>query len=71
MGDWALPEIDLLLCNRCGTCVERCPTGAVEMATAGPVIARPGDCTYCAICDAICPQGAITCAYEIVWGESG
>jgi ferredoxin len=70
MGDWALPEIDLLLCNRCGTCVERCPTGAVEMTWEGPVIARPGDCTYCAICDAICPQRAITCAYEIVWREN-
>jgi MinD superfamily P-loop ATPase len=71
MTDWPLPEIDLSLCNRCGTCVERCPTGAVEMASHGPVIAHPSDCTYCAICDAICPQGAITCTYEIIWGKNG
>ena len=70
MENWALPEIDLQRCNRCFTCVEHCPTNAVEMMVEGPVIVRPGDCTYCAICDAICPQGAITCTYEIVWGEN-
>jgi ferredoxin len=70
MGDWALPEINLSLCNRCGTCVERCPTHAVEMAVGGPVIVRPDDCTYCAICDAMCPRGAVTCTFEIVWGEN-
>jgi formate hydrogenlyase subunit 6/NADH:ubiquinone oxidoreductase subunit I len=68
MTDWALPEIDLHRCVRCGTCVAQCPTGAVEMGLEGPFIARPADCTYCALCDAICAQGAITCTYEIVWG---
>jgi ferredoxin len=71
MEDWALPEINLSLCNRCGTCVEHCPTNAVEMRAEGPVIVRLSDCTYCATCEAICPQGAITCTYEIVWGENG
>ena len=66
--DWALPEINLQRCNQCGTCVEQCPTGSVEMRTEGPFIARPPDCTYCAVCETLCPQGAITCAYEIVWG---
>jgi len=70
MENWALPEINLLLCNRCGTCIEQCPTGAVEMKPEGPSIARPSDCTYCALCDAICPQGAIKCSYEIVWGST-
>ena len=65
--NWALPEINLQRCIRCGTCVARCPTGAVEMEPEGPFIARPADCTYCALCDAICSQGAITCTYEIVW----
>ena len=67
--DWALPEIDLQRCDQCGTCMEECPAGAVQMGEEGPVLVRPADCTYCALCDAICPQGAITCAYEIVWGE--
>ena len=68
MENWALPEINLELCTQCGTCVEQCPTGAVEMRSGGVLIARPADCTYCARCDAMCPQGAITCTYEIVWG---
>ena len=64
MQNWALPEINLLLCNQCGDCVEQCPTYKAEMGPGGPFIARPADCTHCALC----PQGAITCAYEIVWG---
>jgi formate hydrogenlyase subunit 6/NADH:ubiquinone oxidoreductase subunit I len=39
------------------------------MGADGPFIARAADCTYCALCDGVCPQGAITCTYEIVWGE--
>lgn len=68
MENWALPEFDLLLCNHCGICVERCPAGAAEMGANGPFIARPADCTYCALCESLCSQGAITCWYEIVWG---
>ncbi|MEE8391902.1 MAG: 4Fe-4S binding protein [Anaerolineae bacterium] len=69
--EWALPEINLSLCNRCGICVERCPTDAAEMGADGPFIARPSDCTYCALCDTICSQEAITCTFEIIWGMEG
>ena len=68
MSHWALPNINLVLCNRCGTCIEECPEAAVEMGPEGPFVARPQDCTYCAECEEICPQGAITCTFEIVWG---
>ena len=67
MDEWAVPEINLLLCDRCGACVEQCPTGAVDMGTEGPFVARADDCTYCAQCEAVCPAGAITCAFEIMW----
>jgi len=70
LEDWALPQINLRLCKRCGTCVEECPTSAVEMGADGPIIARPKDCTYCALCESNCPQHAVSCAYEIVWGAN-
>ncbi len=67
IGSWALPEIEPLLCDRCGVCVEQCPTSAVTMGADGPFVARPADCTYCALCESICSRHAITCAFEIVW----
>ncbi|MBC7223978.1 MAG: 4Fe-4S binding protein [Anaerolineae bacterium] len=69
MGKWVVPDINLERCTRCGTCVERCPVGAVEMGPVGPFIARPEDCTYCALCEDICPEGAISLGYEITWGN--
>jgi ferredoxin len=67
--NWVLPEIDLVKCNRCGICVDECPSGAVKMGNSGPFFAQPLDCTYCAVCETICPEGAITLVYEIVWEE--
>jgi len=64
---WALPEIDLAACTRCGQCVTQCPTQVVEMQVVGPVIIRPAGCTYCTVCEAVCPVGAIACAFEIAW----
>ena len=67
MQNWALPEINMELSDRCGACVAGCPAGAVEMMPKGPSFARPADCTYCAACETICPRRAIACRYEIVW----
>ncbi len=60
MNDRVLPEIHLVLCNRCGACVLLCPTHALEMGSEGPFIARPDDCAYCATCETYCPNGAIS-----------
>lgn len=70
MANWALPEIDLSRCDRCGRCVEHCPAAAVEMLPSGPAIVRPDDCTFCTDCEAVCPQDAIRCGYEIVWSTA-
>ena len=68
MVEWALPTIDMALCNGCGICVTQCPTHAVELAEQRPAIVRPEDCAYCGLCEEICPEGAIALAYEIVPG---
>ncbi|NLE44396.1 MAG: 4Fe-4S binding protein [Chloroflexi bacterium] len=69
MGEWALPEINLEKCNRCGACIEVCPTSAVEMGPRGPFFVRPRVCTFCTECEPVCLQGAITCAFGVVWEE--
>jgi NAD-dependent dihydropyrimidine dehydrogenase PreA subunit len=71
MREWTLPEINLDLCSRCGTCAERCPRAVVEMRAEGPFFVRPAACTYCALCETTCPTGAITLRYKIVWIDPG
>ena len=66
MNDMVLPTIDYGRCTRCGLCVERCPTRAVEISDEWPAVVRPGDCAYCGLCEEMCPAGAISLVYEIV-----
>jgi len=65
MQTTTLPVIDRNLCTLCGKCVTDCPTNAVAMVDAFPVIVRPKDCTYCGLCEEICPQKAIHLFYSI------
>jgi ferredoxin len=67
--NWALPEIHLERCNRCGACIQECPEGALEMTASGPVFVRSKSCSYCADCETICPEGAISCPFEITWED--
>jgi len=71
MVDIILPIIDGERCTGCGTCMDLCPTQAVELRAGQAAIARPEDCTYCGDCEDICPEGAIGLPYEIVLAESG
>ena len=72
-----LPQVNRIVCNLCGLCIEVCPCGSVELQQQGPVFACPDVCAraegdFCncgCLCEEICPTGAIHCAYEIVLGE--
>ncbi|MBI2908265.1 MAG: 4Fe-4S binding protein [Chloroflexi bacterium] len=61
-----VPDIDNDKCTGCGTCVDACPAGAVELIDGKPMVVRPEDCTYCTDCEERCPAGAIECPFEIV-----
>ena len=62
----ALPEIDFEKCTGCGSCVEDCPGGAVEVEKGKVTVIKPEACSYCAECEVICPTGAIRCPFEII-----
>jgi len=51
------PIINPLKCKKCGTCVNSCPTGAINL-TLIPTI-DPTKCIGCAKCIAVCPYGAM------------
>ena len=70
-----MPIIDLIKCNGCGVCVERCPTGALAMQNGQPFMVRPDLCSYCATCEDACPTGAIGLPYQVIlapgpWGQA-
>lgn len=50
--------IDEKMCVSCGTCVERCPVGAIEMDDIAVVSRKK--CLGCGLCATACPEDAIT-----------
>ncbi len=69
MSNWILPVIDLTKCNRCGVCVQICPTRALALTPQGPIFEDPDACSYCTDCEKMCPQGAIACPFQIGWAS--
>ncbi len=61
-GPAAFPAIDFERCTACGQCVELCPTGALQLAPAGPrgrhLSLSYAACTGCRECWA-CPEQAV------------
>jgi ferredoxin len=53
-----MPWIDDNRCDGCGTCVEECPVGVIEMQEEKARINMDG-CIRCALCHDICPQEAV------------
>jgi Ni,Fe-hydrogenase III small subunit/formate hydrogenlyase subunit 6/NADH:ubiquinone oxidoreductase subunit I len=53
------PEIEAALCpDGCHDCADVCPTEAITIGSAGPVIDL-GRCLFCPACVGACPEGAI------------
>jgi NAD-dependent dihydropyrimidine dehydrogenase PreA subunit len=57
------PKIDEKKCTGCGTCVDVCPVGCLEIDSKKKKakLARPDDCIKCGACEASCPAKAIKC----------
>ena len=53
-------DVDLVLCQACGICIELCPEKVFDADKLGnPVVTRPQDCSQCLICELHCPDFAI------------
>ncbi len=54
------PVIDKEKCTGCGTCVNTCPQGVLELKGDKAEAVNPDNCIGCKACEAVCPVGAIT-----------
>ena len=59
----AHPSLNPKACNRCGLCVEVCPTGAATLPARGNPVYDLKKCIGCSQCIALCPQAAL----KIFW----
>ena len=55
-----LSNIDQDLCVGCGTCVERCPTDAIELDDNDKAVRNADYCIGCGVCAHFCPENAIS-----------
>ena len=53
-------KVDHEICTGCGTCVEKCYSGAKELNDQGKAETNEERCIGCGICAAFCPEGAIS-----------
>jgi NAD-dependent dihydropyrimidine dehydrogenase PreA subunit len=53
--------VDLDLCDGCGTCVDTCPTAAIEVND-GKAVIDEDNCADCGACESECPTGALQSA---------
>ena len=59
---WSIPAARFLeLCNQCGDCIKKCPTGIIQSGRGNyPLIDfNRGECLFCADCVTTCQTGAL------------
>ena len=54
------PEIDTDECTACGSCVDACPMGVLEIEDEVAKVVDEESCIGCSECLDTCPTGAIT-----------
>ncbi|MDA8136392.1 MAG: 4Fe-4S binding protein [Desulfobacteraceae bacterium] len=55
-----LSVIDEDACTGCGTCMERCPTDAIDIDDQGIARVDTSSCFGCGVCSRFCPEDAIS-----------
>jgi MinD superfamily P-loop ATPase len=63
------PVIDEGKCRSCGLCVSVCTCGALKIENNAVKVESVDDCGWCTMCELVCPNNAISCPFEIVFGE--
>lgn len=72
-----VPEIDQVLCNRCGACRTQCIYGVLTMEDqGGTIVVNEDKCWSCGFCVGICPLNAIRLVDRsdrgrIIWQNRG
>ena len=56
-------QIDLDRCVGCGTCVKKCPHGALSLQDLHAVV-NPARCVGCGICTDYCPREALDIDFD-------
>ena len=57
-------ELDREACDKCGTCVERCPLGLLTLAGEVLEISEVKRCSMCRACVEACPRDAIKIGHD-------
>jgi Ni,Fe-hydrogenase III small subunit/formate hydrogenlyase subunit 6/NADH:ubiquinone oxidoreductase subunit I len=63
------PVIDTDLCDGCGKCAMRCPSGAIHMDGHAAGI-NYDECIFCVLCKEVCPLGAVKTTKEIYLAQA-